>query len=698
MANTTSCSVLMSALLDTMGFSREIIDYRILNTRQRDITGVLFYENHARLITGGKADGTSKWGHGDLDLMFVYKSTIVTGQEIRPPSIRHTVLYADDQGIHFGYTRLRVVHRGQMDNTMKRSLIFIGSLSLTNFMYLSSHIFIQIRNLKAMLFQCHSRLKVHETSGPAHQMVSNGIPRDIVYAFLHPEWPVQASQWANRCRRHGWPAKIVVEAIVQCGCHVVPKGYKGSTTEHLEWCFSFANHEKLIIQLFNLTQKQVYILLKIIANDIKKQYPDLQDLVTTYTMKTVAMWQVEFHHAKDWERTHLLDRLMEALVFLKSCVENKNLPAYFITDNNLFDGKITQRTATSLSQLLNNLLSQGPICVLTFPSIQKELRIRQIPGLRQRIFNYWSGMELVNIIAHYCQDYADMDQPERHILHVLSLIHSPDMARHRSLTKCVSKMTKATLAYINIAKIKKIQISNKRKYELYQPLLRVASVSIGTDRITGRVKFAGVLQVLGKTIEAIQVLSSIKITPLFGLSFKAHERSVISKAERATKTRVLHALEIITRFGRDTFVHECTSLDVVYSIEEIGIVPDYIKYEFFNIPEGSETLKEAHVDPDMLRYYLWYKCYTELGENLNAEAAFISLIRIATNDRVDPHMEFRDVALHVLGMSYMEKKDFHRAYGCFCRAMCLRPRLFRQKRSSSTPWHLAVLASSLINM
>ncbi|KAK3604078.1 hypothetical protein CHS0354_033484 [Potamilus streckersoni] len=681
MANSGSFSVCISALLDTMGFNREMIDFRIDNTRQRDITGVLFKHDRARLITGGKADGTSKWGQGDLDLMFIYTSIIVTDRQIETPSHRHTVLYVDDIGIHCGYTRLRVAYRGNMDNTMKRSLICIS------------------RNLKAMLFQCHSKRQIQAvTSGPAHQMLSNGIPRDIVHAFSHPEWPAQASEWANRCRRHGWPSETVVAAIVQCGCNLVPKGFKGSPTEKLEWCFSFANHETLIIQQFNLMQKQVYILLKIIANDLKKIYPEFRDLVTSYTLKIVALWQVELHHARNWDRSHLLDRLMEALDFLKSCVESQNLPAYFIAGNNLFDGKITQSTSASLSRLLNNFLCQGAGCVLTFPSMQQQLQIMQIPGLRKMIVNYWSGVELANMIGHYCQDYLAMDQRERHMLRSISLIDSTDRTRHASLTKGVSKIMKATFAYIYIAKVKKARMSNIRKYELYRPFLRIASANIDTDKIAGRVKFAGLLQVLGRTNEAKKILYSTKLRPLFGGSYKAHHRNVIHKKYIIRKTSNTLTEEVIARFGRDKYVQECVSLDVVYSIEEIDVVPNHIKYELFHEPKSSDPVNGAHVDPDMLKYYLLYKCHTQLGEKENAEDAFLNLIKIATNNQFDPYMEFRDVALNVLGLSYMEKKDFLRGYCCFCRAMCLRPQLFRQKCSSSTPWHLAVLASALIKM
>ncbi|KAK3580440.1 hypothetical protein CHS0354_035482 [Potamilus streckersoni] len=175
--------------------------------------------------------------------------------------------------------------------------------------------------------------------------------------FNGQEWPAQAFQWVDRCRRNGWPPESTVTAIVNSGCYIVPKGFKGIPSEHMEWSIAFAVHEKSIVQLFNLTQKHVYILLKIIAKDLKENVPHLQDLLTSYTMKTVALWQVELHHKRNWDRSHLLDRLMEALYFLKSCVENQNAQAYFIMENNLSDGKINVFKAERFARLLNDSLS-----------------------------------------------------------------------------------------------------------------------------------------------------------------------------------------------------------------------------------------------------------------------------------------------------------------------------------------------------
>ncbi|KAL3880428.1 hypothetical protein ACJMK2_032666 [Sinanodonta woodiana] len=693
MANADRLSILISAMLDSMGFSRDMIDFRISNTRHMDIQGALDNNVMGKILTGGKAEGTSDDEQGDTDIMYVWKNITVSSRHIEPPSPQHTMLYTEDRDVHHGYTWLRVGHYGEMDNHVRQAMILTEEPHSGLIVYLSSSAFIQ--NLQQGMKESFLNMQLDEISGPSQPLILKGNQFDNVNAFPHPDWPVQASQWMDRCVTNGWPPEIIVKAIVQSGCHIVPKGFIGSLSAQMEWCFSFVVHEKSILQLFNMAQKHFYILLKIMAKDLKKRFPDLEDVLTSYTMKNVALWQVELHHTKDWDRLHMLDRIMEALYFLKSCVESEKLPAYFIPENNLFDGKLTPYTAALLSGRLNNLLSQGAKCILAFPSIQEQLQIMNIPGLR--LYLYKSGLEMRKLVGLCCRAYLYLDISMQQIIHVQLLLNSPDMTRHRLLTKGISKIMKATFAYVMIDKIMNTKMSNRCKYEFCRPLLVIASRNSNTDRMAEIIKFAGILHVLGKANQAIETLYSIKLPPLFYICTKWHYRINISKMARITKKDSNNLHTTIARLGRDNYVQRCISFDVRYTEEEMGIVPNVIKYEFFHVPETDLISSSAYVDPDMLRYYLLYKCHTELGDEENAQGAFTNLIRISTQESFDPYMEYREVALNVLGLCYLEKKDYLRSYSCFCRAMSLRPKLMVEKWSTSTPWHLAVLACKLIN-
>ncbi|KAL3880426.1 hypothetical protein ACJMK2_032664 [Sinanodonta woodiana] len=127
----------------------------------------------------------------------------------------------------------------------------------------------------------------------------------------------------------------------------------------------------------------------------------------------------------------------------------------------------------------------------------------------------------------------------------------------------------------------------------------------------------------------------------------------------------------------------------------MNIVPDVIKSELFLVPEIDLIGPDASVDPDMLRYYLLYKCHTKLGDEANDQGSFKNLIRVFTQNHLT-HI-WKVVALNVLGLCYMEKEDYLRSYICFRRAMGIRPMLLVEKWSTFIPWHLAVLAPKSIN-
>ncbi|KAL3879545.1 hypothetical protein ACJMK2_031839 [Sinanodonta woodiana] len=686
--NTDRLSFAVSSVLDSMGFSRHRLDFRVNNIMYGDEIGAFGKKNTCVFESGGQADGTSQLGQGDIDLMLILRLTIASGRHIDQISPQHTVLYTEDTGVHHGYTLLRVSHKGEMSNIIIQSLVKANSA-----LYVSSFVLNQIM-MQGLMQRNSSEVQFQPISGPSHPALISGRDHiDYVTAFIHPDWPIQASQWMDRCRINGWPPESIIMTIVKSGCHIVPKGFKGSCSEHMEWCFSFAVQETSIIGLFNLTQKHVYYLLKKIAKDLRERSPDLQDLLTSYTMKTVVLWQVELHHTKDWDRYHLLDRLIDALDFLKSCVENQNLPAYFITENNLFDGKINVYKASVLSHQLIDLLSQGIECIFSFSFIQQQLQISQIPGLRQSLAKYRSGYEMGHIINKRCEIHLCADLYITETRRILSLIHSPNVSRRGLFTK----MMKVIFAYLTIAKIKMMGMSNRIKYQSYRYLLHFVSANIDTDRMSGRVKFASVLHVLGNTNRAIESLCDIKQQSPFGICAKCHVRNIISKDFYSKKTNSDNCEAVITKLGRYRYIQQCLSLDVRYTIEEICIVPNVIKYELFHFPELIHCRSGAFVDPEMLRNYLLYKCYAKLRNESNARAAFINLIRIATQDRFNPYIEYREVALNVLGLCYLEKKDYLRAYICFCRAMSLRPRLLKVEWSTSAPWHLAVLLSKLIN-
>ncbi|KAH3806766.1 hypothetical protein DPMN_135092 [Dreissena polymorpha] len=96
--------------------------------------------------------------------------------------------------------------------------------------------------------------------------------------------------WANRTRQ--WPPPEVVEKVVAMGAFVSPIGYKWSAYNHMEWRICFKTAETELGNNLKDTQVKIYVILKMIVNDILK--PQTKE-ITSYVLKNIVLWLSENH-------------------------------------------------------------------------------------------------------------------------------------------------------------------------------------------------------------------------------------------------------------------------------------------------------------------------------------------------------------------------------------------------------------------
>ena len=84
--------------------------------------------------------------------------------------------------------------------------------------------------------------------------------QDIVPAVHSPYWPVEASEWITRTRRHACPSKSVIKQVVRYGCDFVCVAHKLSCNRENEdkWRFSFSMAELIIIRNWASSQRIAY--------------------------------------------------------------------------------------------------------------------------------------------------------------------------------------------------------------------------------------------------------------------------------------------------------------------------------------------------------------------------------------------------------------------------------------------------------
>ncbi|KAL3888523.1 hypothetical protein ACJMK2_000889 [Sinanodonta woodiana] len=211
-------------------------------------------------VAGGIADGTADICKDDVDVMFIADFITLTDtfDEIVPKEDQLNVM-VERNGGQPGYVLLKV-HPNNTQSLSSNGMEDIVVHVTGKGFYISSTTIIQ---------KYLSENEITHRSGPAIKMYFNKSEMDplsnqldFVFSIFYPKWPEEAKAWQNRVSKCTWPPEEMVQAMVSSGCHIVPKGSQGGVFSDIEWCISFAMHEKCLIRSFSSVQYHHYMLLK----------------------------------------------------------------------------------------------------------------------------------------------------------------------------------------------------------------------------------------------------------------------------------------------------------------------------------------------------------------------------------------------------------------------------------------------------
>ncbi|XP_052259553.1 uncharacterized protein LOC127863909 [Dreissena polymorpha] len=242
----------------------------------------------------------------------------------------------------------------------------------------------------------------HERAGPS-------IPKTML-GYLHSDWvhalpyycPSILSKWAARPRH--WPPPEVAQRVVSLGAVLTPVGFKGSEYQHVEWRVCFNAGEIELISNLNDTQNKLYVLLKMIKNDVL--HPRKKE-VSSYTLKNIVLWMAENNPQASFHTKSILQWLHEALDALRVALVTLELPYYMIPERNLMatSGLDEEQQRTWISTI-TDMLHEGPRVILRLP------KIRQCIVAHPEPFRWYSGrrieLELLGLVrmnrAVICRD------------------------------------------------------------------------------------------------------------------------------------------------------------------------------------------------------------------------------------------------------------------------------------------------------
>ncbi|KAH3865661.1 hypothetical protein DPMN_028703 [Dreissena polymorpha] len=372
-----NASVETCTILSWLGYGPEIIQAR------RDI-----YREYGKrctakgcgfptlIITGSKGEGLSSYLESDVDQMFILNRVICLEDDVNscafPGEI--TVLRSLSRRSYHGHCRLLLERRGTdilrevndafCDDGFGREL-------------LSSDLFVNNWS-KVNLVQGEVQ---HERAGPSIPSTVNGhLHWDFVHALRY-YCPNILSKWAARPRH--WPPPEVTQRVVSLGAVLTPVGFKGSEYQHVEWRVCFNAGEIELISNLNDTQTKLYVLLKMIKNDVL--HPRKKE-VSSYTLKNIVLWMAENNPQASFHKKSILQWLHEALDALRVALITLELPYYMIPERNLMatTGLDVEQQRTWISTI-TDMLNEGPKMILRLPKIRKALIAHPEP------FRWYSG-------------------------------------------------------------------------------------------------------------------------------------------------------------------------------------------------------------------------------------------------------------------------------------------------------------------
>ncbi|KAJ8316027.1 hypothetical protein KUTeg_006041 [Tegillarca granosa] len=154
----------------------------------------------------------------------------------------------------------------------------------------------------------------------------------VLAVYWSESWPELALKWVTRDRPSGWPRQDVVQQVLNDGCFIVPIHHPMSEHPECEWRFSFALSEKRLAFTISKAQRYCFQVFKALVD----YFTGDKELLSTYFLKTVFFHVCEAI-AKLYWRIQPASCILYLFDKLLLCLRQKNLPHYFILENNIID-------------------------------------------------------------------------------------------------------------------------------------------------------------------------------------------------------------------------------------------------------------------------------------------------------------------------------------------------------------------------
>ena len=309
-----------------------------------------FDDDHLLYYVGSRAEGL-RITKSDIDSMIVAKNNVVLNNTTEIIALSYaksnkTFITMETQHTKPGYVRLIL----ETDKSRTCESISSSCHNYDGKLYISS--------TKYREYHMSSHRNKAEVHGPCTSIKYDLKAEDYAFCLSCTSQPAAVQNWLMRCNEYKWPDSVVLEQCISLGCQLAPVGSKESPHEHLEWRISFVLMEKTIIQSLSHSQFMCYGLLKLYLKEILGSFEEINDLVSSYFMKTLLLWEIQTNSQHNVGPDSLLQVFLNCLQRLYTWVKEENCPNFFIPENNMFKNRIYGESKQTLRHILELLFTE----------------------------------------------------------------------------------------------------------------------------------------------------------------------------------------------------------------------------------------------------------------------------------------------------------------------------------------------------
>ncbi|KAH3788691.1 hypothetical protein DPMN_166839 [Dreissena polymorpha] len=247
----------------------------------------------------------------------------------------------------------------------------------------------------------------HARAGPSLPQYFGPFKFDNVRA-IRCYCPGILQKWASRARH--WPSPDIVEKVIAMGAFVTPIGCKGSAHNHVKWRICFNTSETELVNNLNDTQVKIYVILKMIVNDVLK--PQSKE-ITSYTLKNIVLWLAENNPQTLFHSGSLFHFLFEGLDILRTAIVVRQLPYYMIPERNLMAERelhVAQQCVWVKS--ITDMINEGPRIIMRLKKVSQAVVCHPEPLLwysRMRTESEILYLEVQNRLLRFYGNIGQVD-------------------------------------------------------------------------------------------------------------------------------------------------------------------------------------------------------------------------------------------------------------------------------------------------